>query len=565
MRPSSILTFEPGLEHGVPWGRDLFTFVTSAAGHMMRTLQRPRKNKPSKRQVNHRRFLHNMIQRKFAEIEAANHQLASALFSTDKPPNHLTPSLSRIAQEVTEQSPKPSRKAIESFINADKLEVLPEQQEDVCDLWTLDSLIETNVADKSFPQCKSFNSTGPNLRTEKTCKAARKNNPGHTIEGDSFERQSASTDLESFEDSVSSWLGSIERARTYSKPCVTKYSDVKLLPTGVEVSDLSPPSPVISLLSLDSCDLEVQMLIDAEHAVQTQDGTAVDSLHIDIMDDLDLLECYENHGDLQIHDNDPECKTAEWMVHIEEDLQETSTFPSSLDSGYDLETLTGFGVGTSSLSQNGQEFEFDVLCNEEPHRLSFHHNQTNYSTNHNILEGLFSTAEPRMRTNGKENGYSDTDWSAMDDIVSSHHMFPALENQSKRIHYDIWEQQPLKSSHKKYSSPETDQYLMMQDTDIRNADTDIVQVENLNQTGSGLQCPIMCCLEDFYHHEGESCFYSRFRDDQSSLNFEGVARSFPATLNKIHPTPIPTPPLDDDWLFCNIVTEDEVNHTLGKY
>lgn len=63
MRPSSILTFEPGLEAGVPWGRDLFTFVTSAAGHMMRTLQRPRKNKPSKRQVNHRRFLHNMIQR----------------------------------------------------------------------------------------------------------------------------------------------------------------------------------------------------------------------------------------------------------------------------------------------------------------------------------------------------------------------------------------------------------------------------------------------------------------------------------------------------------------------
>jgi len=63
MRPSSILTFEPGPEHGVPWGRDLFTFVTSAAGHMMRTLQKPRKNKPSKRQVNHRRFLHNMIQR----------------------------------------------------------------------------------------------------------------------------------------------------------------------------------------------------------------------------------------------------------------------------------------------------------------------------------------------------------------------------------------------------------------------------------------------------------------------------------------------------------------------
>jgi len=63
MRPSISVSLEPGLERGVPWGRDLYTFVTSAAGHMMRTLQKPRKNRPSKRQVNHRRFLHNMIQR----------------------------------------------------------------------------------------------------------------------------------------------------------------------------------------------------------------------------------------------------------------------------------------------------------------------------------------------------------------------------------------------------------------------------------------------------------------------------------------------------------------------
>lgn len=63
MRSSISSSLEPGLERGVPWGRDLYTFVTSAAGHMMRTLQKPRKNRPSKRQVNHRRFLHNMIQR----------------------------------------------------------------------------------------------------------------------------------------------------------------------------------------------------------------------------------------------------------------------------------------------------------------------------------------------------------------------------------------------------------------------------------------------------------------------------------------------------------------------
>ncbi|XP_035769805.1 uncharacterized protein C19orf85 [Neolamprologus brichardi] len=72
MRPSISASLEPGLERGVPWGRDLYTFVTSAAGHMMRTLQKPKKNRPSKRQVNHRRFLHNMIQSQ--SKPANNHQ-----------------------------------------------------------------------------------------------------------------------------------------------------------------------------------------------------------------------------------------------------------------------------------------------------------------------------------------------------------------------------------------------------------------------------------------------------------------------------------------------------------
>ncbi|XP_057691274.1 uncharacterized protein LOC130915332 [Corythoichthys intestinalis] len=80
MQASVSVTLETVPDRAVPWGRDLYTFVTSAAGHMMRTLQKPRKNRPSKRQVNHRRFLHNMIQRKFADIEAANRRLESALY-----------------------------------------------------------------------------------------------------------------------------------------------------------------------------------------------------------------------------------------------------------------------------------------------------------------------------------------------------------------------------------------------------------------------------------------------------------------------------------------------------
>ncbi|XP_018923467.2 uncharacterized protein LOC109050264 [Cyprinus carpio] len=529
---------------------------------MMRTLQRPRKNKPSKRQVNHRRFLHNMIQRKFAEIDAANHQLASALFSTDKPSNDLTPRISHIVTEVTDQSPKLSKKDVETFINADKTEMLPEQPEDVCDLWTLDSLLETHVADKSFSQCKFSNRKAANPRPEK----ALKNNPGSSMEKDtsfSLEREPASTDLESLtqmtssllEDSTSSWFGSTERTRTYSKPRLNKNSDMKSLPTEVDVPDLCPPSPVISLLSLDSCDLEVQMLIDAEHSVQTQDGTIVESLQMDMVDDLDLLDCSGNHGDLFTHDDDPKCKMVEWMDHSEEDgqcLQETCVFPSSLDSG----SGGGTSNSMSNLGQTGHEFLANVLCSQEPHKHSFHQDQVNYTMNHNnILEDRFDQVEPWMKMNGKEDGYSDTDFYAMDGNISNQHIFPGFKSQldqSKRILYDIWEQQPLKSSCKNYTSPVTDQ-IMMPDTDIRNFDKNIVQVQTL----PGLQCPIMCCLEDFCCHKEESCFYSKFRGSQSSYNFEGVARSFPATSHKLHPTPIPTPPLVDDWLFSSIVAEEE--------
>ncbi|KAM5132310.1 uncharacterized protein C19orf85 homolog [Mantella aurantiaca] len=64
-------------------GRDLFTFVTVASSHIMRTLQRPKKSRPTKRKVNHRRFLQNQICRKYAIIEAATHQLATSIFSQE--------------------------------------------------------------------------------------------------------------------------------------------------------------------------------------------------------------------------------------------------------------------------------------------------------------------------------------------------------------------------------------------------------------------------------------------------------------------------------------------------
>ncbi|XP_061814803.2 uncharacterized protein [Nerophis lumbriciformis] len=107
MRTSVSVTTTPAADKGVSWGRDLYTFVSSAAGHMMRTLQKPRKSRASKRRVNHRRFLHNMIQRKFADMEAANHRLASSLYlkeagtsSHASPERSPGPKSPRDAQEV---------------------------------------------------------------------------------------------------------------------------------------------------------------------------------------------------------------------------------------------------------------------------------------------------------------------------------------------------------------------------------------------------------------------------------------------------------------------------------
>ncbi|KAL8176667.1 UNVERIFIED_CONTAM: hypothetical protein K2H54_037402 [Gekko kuhli] len=76
--PQPLATYERG--------RDLCTFVATAASHVLRTLQRPRKSRPSKRKVNHRRFLQNQVCRSFADIEAATRRLASSILSQEAEP-----------------------------------------------------------------------------------------------------------------------------------------------------------------------------------------------------------------------------------------------------------------------------------------------------------------------------------------------------------------------------------------------------------------------------------------------------------------------------------------------
>ncbi|XP_028929779.1 uncharacterized protein C19orf85 homolog [Ornithorhynchus anatinus] len=82
-------------------GRDLCAFVSGEAARVLKTLQRPRRTQPPKRRPNHRRFLHNQICRRFADIEAATRRLASAILSQEprqhQPlPRPLTPSPPRL-------------------------------------------------------------------------------------------------------------------------------------------------------------------------------------------------------------------------------------------------------------------------------------------------------------------------------------------------------------------------------------------------------------------------------------------------------------------------------------
>ncbi|XP_044064646.1 uncharacterized protein LOC122881926 [Siniperca chuatsi] len=291
MRPSISVTLEPGLERGVPWGRDLYTFVTSAAGHMMRTLQKPRKNRPSKRQVNHRRFLHNMIQRKFADIEAANHRLASALyFKEDK-------NISSLPPETLDQSGSPSQGA---YLQApDKCSVhtdadgISKSRSDV----PIGSH-ETEISAKKQPDSRHL--WKRHLKSQTATCTTRKNNQSKGRQ----KKESRNHKLVEFT-SMSSPKGRdyyhgaeffhteyydnespLKSANNLSEDSQTTQQDSALIQFSQNV-DVSPSfSPELSPLSLNSCDFSIHMFTDISTCTQAQKNITdfSESQWTDIMD-----------------------------------------------------------------------------------------------------------------------------------------------------------------------------------------------------------------------------------------------------------------------------------------
>ncbi|MEQ2305790.1 hypothetical protein AMECASPLE_001608 [Ameca splendens] len=276
MRPSFSVSLEPGLERGIPWGRDLFTFVTSAAGHMMRTLQKPRKSRPSKRQVNHRRFLHNMIQRKFADIEAANHRLASALYVKDG--EKTTSSLLLQSQETLEPAgPTPQR---ESLQDPDQYSVHTDAEGILKSRSGASEVREQKQYDKHPWKLPQKSTCTAKMNNQSKMKQSKQKNRTQVVE---FSFMNALNSkgvfqeaelLQSENPNYKSQMNLIN-SLTESNQRLPKHPNFILL---AQNEDSSPPfSPELSPLSLDSCDFSAQMLTDLSACTQIQE-TITDGL-----------------------------------------------------------------------------------------------------------------------------------------------------------------------------------------------------------------------------------------------------------------------------------------------
>ncbi|GAA6110986.1 uncharacterized protein LOC108268244 [Tachysurus ichikawai] len=583
MRPSSAISFESGLDRGVPWGRDLITFMTSAAGYMMRTLQKPRKNKSSKRQVNHRRFLHNMIQRKFTEIEAANHQLATALFSTDTESQRQSE-----AKSTQEHESEKNLKKATTVFGEDETKHLDEDN----DTRTLDSLVIK-------PHKNSLMNTSPNnpnngkvnqIREDgEEAECSDENSPQEITEltGEREQFQWASAELSDLtpltniivEDSVFTSHASIERITDYSQVQISNSPEGEQQYLGLTLFDLSPTSPV-SPLSLNSCDFDVQIQPDNDHTCQIQH--IAENLQMDLMENFELLDSEEYLQNIDQMD-----MAAVWDIHNEEDL---SCFQDSLpflnishtDFSMDKQATCGKRDIFGGLHQNTTIPENPVQITNSDDNLgsnitynlghygsSGHHNQasqTKEAMNCYINQPEISTAVKNQVQNSSRGT-----WTICEQGKCLSHILRELKhNPSDQFQPKNWEQHLNYYNHE--PSKEKSPCYMITDEEKKTTESgstlnpllDLSSPEELSYSIANcydFAIPLQAngnCL-------GDSCSFSNHGGNQSIPSFDGVAQSFPAPYQNPHPHPVSTPPLNDDWLFSNIATEVNFNSMVRSH
>ncbi|CAL8290469.1 unnamed protein product [Merluccius merluccius] len=356
MRPSHPFALEAGSERAVPWGCDLFTFVTSAAGHMMRTLQKPRKKQPSKRQVNHRRFLHNMIQRKFTDIEAANQRLASALLLTEEdstspssssqktvtPDSFVKPTtedcLCEPAKDPITKIPRDidriSKFGSDSVYGSSEMEVNKKRQPESRHLWGHLPKSQSNTCTWRG-RSQGDRGTGVvhqnRMGNENQTKCiSLLNSQEHTevnhkvvfqTASSSVDKTSQRTSINLSDDTV--YTASLKETDNNPQFKSASNSDVIIhLDDDLDLS-LSPSfSPDLSLLSLDSCDFSVQPMLDmftcfrkdrAEDTVENQWIDMMELLQTEVTDRDPVEDCV----DMEFFENVCTCQEGSWETEGE--------------------------------------------------------------------------------------------------------------------------------------------------------------------------------------------------------------------------------------------------------
>ncbi|XP_049336001.1 uncharacterized protein LOC111193325 [Astyanax mexicanus] len=385
------------------------------------------------------------------------------------------------------------------------------------------------------------------------------------------------------EDSVFTWLESIERIRhnKSSEADITESADVAQDQPylGITLFDMSLISPAVSPLSLDSlsCDFEEQMHPESEHSSEVQQIT--ESLEMDVMENLELLAASEEY--LQSHHNDQmNVASSVWNIQSEENrshFQGSLTFLNTSPEGYVIDNPTeadcAGGVIPKGLEPEPLiDTEYDLIsysacslapceyaAREKEQTKDCYLSQLDISTSLNEQNDTWGASKTALK------GFEQRDFTNHTlDSQALQKPAHASSNQTSSIHRN--QQHPTHKDHTQIIT--TDPYYDLSGAE-KNRSIETGPSLNPNSVYTSPPNPLSSSTSHCYSFEdqrqdnstyrGDFCSYSVDESDVSIPSFEGVAQSFPAPVNKPHPYSISTPLLNDDWLFSNIVAEQDFN------
>lgn len=380
------------------------------------------------------------------------------------------------------------------------------------------------------------------------------------------------------EDSVFSSLESIERLTENSHVQIPNSPDEEQQQQlGLTLFDLSPTSPV-SPLSLNSCNFELQTQPDNDHTSHIP--YIEESLQMDIMENLEVLDSEE-----YLQQFDQMDMAVVWDIHNEQDLscfQDSLPFlnTSHTDFAMDKQATCGDGDICGGLQQittllensvKNMNVEDELRSNGLAHGSSSgHHNQARQTRA--TVECYINQPEIITAAN-KEGQYSTRGTRTVSEQGNiSSHILQELkhdpldqtqtENWEKHLSYYPHAPSEVKDPHYTW----TDEEKKM----IGSGPTLNPTLLHSNPVNSLTSSTGRCYAFDIplqvnSNCIGDSCSFSNYGGNQCVLSFDGVAQSFPAPYQNPHPHSVSTPPLNDDWLFSNIVTEVDFTNMVRSH